>query len=150
MQAKIQMQTKSTASFSGRMVSAPCKAARPSRSTTSVVRAEVEKKAGVNVKATKHIAVGGLENPGSPEVFAQIDSGGRLPNGKKKTVGGCQSDSIEILSNFRPCHQAIITGASSGLGLHTAKVLVKTGDWNVICAGEQPQDHSILIDALNA
>ncbi len=47
-------------------------------------------------------------------MFARIDSGGRLPNGKKKT--------------------AIITGASSGLGLHTAKVLVKTGDWNVICA----------------
>mmetsp|Transcript_36283 Transcript_36283/g.80753 ORF Transcript_36283/g.80753 Transcript_36283/m.80753 type:complete len:471 (-) Transcript_36283:1012-2424(-) len=69
---------------------------------------------GVLVKAKDHVAVGGEENPGSPEVSARIDSGGRLPGGKKKT--------------------AIITGASSGLGLHTAKVLVKTGDWNVICA----------------
>lgn len=55
---------------------------------------------GVLVKAKDHVAVGGVENPGSPEVFARIDSGGRLPGGKKKT--------------------AIITGASSGLGLHVS------------------------------
>ena len=86
MQLSMMRSKLSTASVSGRTVSAPCKATRSSRRTTSVVRAEADKKAGVNVKATKHVAVGGLENPGSPEVFANIDSGGRLPNGKKKTV----------------------------------------------------------------
>mmetsp|Transcript_18536 Transcript_18536/g.55329 ORF Transcript_18536/g.55329 Transcript_18536/m.55329 type:complete len:474 (-) Transcript_18536:760-2181(-) len=74
---------------------------------------ESDRKKGVAVKAKDWVASGSVENPGSPEVIARIDSGGRLPNGKKKT--------------------AIITGASSGLGLHTAKVLTKTGDWNVIC-----------------
>ena len=93
-------------------VMAPC--CRPAARLTVRAMATDNKKSGVLVKAKDHVAVGGMDNPGSPEVRARIDSGGRLPNGKKKT--------------------AIITGASSGLGLHTAKVLVKTGDWNVICA----------------
>lgn len=68
----------------------------------------------MDVAAHDHVAVGGEDNPGSPEVNAKIDTGGRLPNGDKRTC--------------------IITGASSGLGLHTAKVLVKSGDWKVVCA----------------
>ena len=79
----------------------------------AVVRTAV-KEAGVDVAAHDHVAVGGEENPGSPDVRATISTGGRLPSGEKKTC--------------------LITGASSGLGLHTAKALVKTGDWNVVCA----------------
>jgi len=82
----------------------------PDSSRNVIVRVKTQN--GVNTKVDG-VQVGGEENPGNPEVSANIDSGGRLPGGKKRT--------------------AIITGASSGLGLHTAKVLVKTGDWNVIC-----------------
>ena len=87
MQCKMQSKV-AQASVSGRQVAAmPIRAARrPSRSATTVVRAEAEKKNGVLVKSSQHVAVGGLENPGSPDVTANIDSGGRLPGGKKKTV----------------------------------------------------------------
>ncbi|GAX83426.1 hypothetical protein CEUSTIGMA_g10851.t1 [Chlamydomonas eustigma] len=101
---------------------------RAARNRVVIVHAESVKQKGVLVKSSNHVAVGGLDNPGSPEVKARIDSGGRLPGGKKKT--------------------AIITGASSGLGLHTAKVLVKTGDWNVICAVRDKAKMEAMAQAL--
>lgn len=104
-------------------------ACRPARAPASRMIVRADKTPGVLVKAKDHVAVGSFENPGSPEVFARIDSGGRLPGGKKKT--------------------AIITGASSGLGLHTAKVLVKTGDWNVICAVRDKAKMEAMAQALD-
>ncbi|KAG1664779.1 hypothetical protein FOA52_013631 [Chlamydomonas sp. UWO 241] len=107
------------------MQSRTVRAPQQQRRTNVVVKA---KENGYMVKSAGHVATGGEENPGSPEVQAMINSGGRLPGGKKKT--------------------AIITGASSGLGLHTAKVLVKTGDWNVICAVRDKKKMEKMAQAL--
>ncbi len=52
---------------------------RPKRATRVSVFAQ-EKQNGVLVKANDYVAVGGMENPGNPEVRARIDSGGRLPS----------------------------------------------------------------------
>lgn len=78
------MQTRFTKNVSSKRIT-PSLSSR-SRRATAVVRAE-DKRAGVNTAdRINFVAVGGLENPGSPEVSARIDSGGRLPGGKKKTV----------------------------------------------------------------
>lgn len=83
MSSKMQMNL-SKASISGR-VAMPAIVVRPTRRSTVAVRAE--SKPGVNTyERIDWVAVGGMENPGSPEVRANIDSGGRLPGGKKKTV----------------------------------------------------------------
>jgi len=81
--SKMQMNV-AKASVSGR-VSAPVIVTRSTRRTTVSVRAD--NKPGVNTyDRINHVSVGGPENPGSPDVNALIDSGGRLPGGKKKTV----------------------------------------------------------------
>eukprot|EP00798_Chlamydomonas_sp_ICE-L_P017888 gene17888-24280_t len=106
-----QLNTVSMARGASTRAMAPVRRATTSRRTVQVF-AEAKVR-GKDVKAKDVIATGSEENPGNAAVSANIDSGGRLPGGKKKT--------------------AIITGSSSGLGLHTAKVLTKTGDWNVVC-----------------
>ena len=83
---------------------------------------------GFSVDAKDWVATGGVENPGRSSVLADIQSGGRLPSGQQKTC--------------------LITGASSGLGLHTAKVLVKTGDWRVICVVRNPDKMKQQAEAL--
>jgi hypothetical protein len=108
--------------------SRPVIAPHVQRRTNVVVLAQEN---GVLVKSAGHTATGGEENPGSPEVSAMINSGGRLPGGKKKT--------------------AIITGASSGLGLHVSQPHPRCHpDATCTRAGSPPRQLSTVVDTAAA